>query len=116
MERTYEDLRDIMDENPHLFDGLTPSKAEFFRKWLPNNMHIYKLFVKYATELKVYGHREYYSARAIWHRLRWESMVSDKPEAHLKISDHNSPYVARLVMVAEPQLKNMFRRKSQVVI
>jgi len=99
-----------MDNDPYLFDGLTKDREKKFKAWLPDNMHIYDAFIKFANELKWLNNRKYYSARAIWERLRWESMLQDT-DSDCKISDLNMPFVSWLSMEAEPGLKGMFKKR-----
>lgn len=111
-----------MDNDPLLFNGLTEDREVKFKEWLPENMHIYNAFIKYARELKWRYNRDYYSARAIWERLRWETMMEDSNPFNVdekskgpppKISDLNMPFVSWLSMYAEPDLKGMFRKRKK---
>tara|TARA_Y100000588_G_C14057662_1_gene839972 strand:+ start:304 stop:684 length:381 start_codon:yes stop_codon:yes gene_type:complete len=109
----YCDLKQLMDDDPYLFHGLTKEREIKFKEWLPNNMHIYDAFFRYATELRCHGHREYYSARAIWERLRWDTLLQDSGGPPPKISDLNMPFVSWLAMYAEPHLSGMFRKRRK---
>lgn len=108
---TYAELNIIMLNNPDLFKGLTPEREIKFKEWLPDNMAVYHAFVKYAKELRNYQIRNYYSARAIWERLRWDTMVSDTGKL-FKLSDLNMPFVSWLSMEAEPDLAGMFQKRK----
>jgi len=110
---SYSELKQVMDNDPCLFHGLTKEREVKFKNWLPGNMHIYNTFVHYATELKWGSNRNYYSARAIWERLRWETMLEDSDGPPPKISDLNMPFVSWLSMYAEPPLKGMFRTRKK---
>lgn len=110
--RTYDELVAIMDKNPTMFEGLVVGGEEKFRTWLPKNMHVYKAFVYYALILKKHFNAKRYSSRAIWQRLRWDSMISDS-STRFKLANENSPFIARLTMLAEPEMAGMFgTRKS----
>ena len=109
----YCDLKQIMDDDPYLFYGLTKEREVKFKEWLPNNMHIYVAFFQYATELKCNSNRDYYSARAIWERLRWDTWLQDSEGPPPKISDLNMPFVSWLAMEAEPHLRGMFRTRGK---
>jgi len=111
--RTYSELRIIMETNPDLFKGLSPEKEVEFHEWLPDNIIIYNAFRKYALILKRRSKRKYHSARAIWERLRWNSMLTDKPEGDFKINNNNAPFVSRLIMKAEPELGGMFNVRGK---
>ena len=110
---SYSELKQVMDNDPLLFDGLTEEREVRFKEWLPNNMHIYNAFIKYARELKWRNNRDYYSARAIWERLRWDTWIKDTDGPPPKISDLNMPFVSWLSMNAEPDLKGMFRTRRK---
>lgn len=112
--KTYPELKSIMDEEPDLFKGLTPAREVKFKNWLLYNMRIYREFVKYAMILRSSRARKYYSARAIWERIRWETIIGDKPYGHYKLADRNMPFVSWLVMKAEPELAGMFQKKGRV--
>jgi len=108
----YPRLKHLMDYDPYLFDGLKKDREKKFKTWLPYNMHIYDAFVKFAYELNRLKNRRYYSARAIWERLRWETMLQDADtDSDCKISDLNMPFVSWLSMEAEPSLKGMFKKR-----
>lgn len=111
--RTYQKLEQIMKADIYLFDGLTPYREVIFKKWLPQNMKIYNAFISFAKKLKFARDRKYYSARAIWERLRWESLMQDSPEGEFKMSDLNMPFVSWLAMRAEPELRGMFKVKTR---
>jgi len=113
VETDYSKLKQVMDNDPLLFNGLTEEREVKFKEWLPENMHIYNAFIKYARELKWRNNRDYYSARAIWERLRWETMLEDSNGPPPKISDLNMPFVSWLSMYVEPDLKGMFRKRKK---
>ena len=97
-EGKYLRLKRVMDSDPFLFRGLTEERETRFKRWLPSNTHVYEAFVEYARELKYANRRNYYSARAIWERLRWDTMVHDKFGGDTKLSDVNMPFVSWLSM------------------
>ena len=109
--RSYFELKQVLDDNPYLFHGLTKEREVKFKGWLPNNMHIYNAFVQYAVQLKFISNRDYYSARAIWERLRWDTFHQDADGPPPKISDLNMPFVSWLSMEAEQDLRGMFRKR-----
>ena len=57
---------------------------ENFLKHHAENPHIYNMFVKYTLE--VARHRDYFSAKAVFHRIRWETAISEH-DSDFKISD-----------------------------
>ena len=113
--RTYRELWKVMEWDLSIFDGLDKDNAIKFKRWLPDNMHIYNSFVAYAHQLKQANKREYYSARAIWERLRWDSMTTENDDGHFKINGNYAPFVSWLVMEMEPELEGMFRKRTRGV-
>tara|TARA_R110002095_G_C4074105_1_gene220603 strand:- start:57 stop:542 length:486 start_codon:yes stop_codon:yes gene_type:complete len=86
---------------------------ENFNEFHTNNPEIYNLFVKFtnmATQRK-----QYYSAKAIFHRIRWETMMSSDTHKLLddfKIDDGWISHYARKFMDDFPQHSGFF--KTQV--
>ena len=107
---TYQDLCRVLENNPNIFLGLDKSRELKFREWLPENRRVYNAFVNFALELKRNTRRDYYSARAIWERLRWQSLVEDT-DPDFKLSDSSMPFVSWLSMEAEPEMKGMFQKR-----
>lgn len=106
----YKHLVKTIKNNREAFTGLY--QIPWFIKWLEMNMHIFNEFYLYAKKLKYEGKRDVYSARAITQRLRWDTLFKEDG-TQFKISDHTSPYMARLVMLINKKLKGMFRIKYQ---
>ena len=80
---------------------------ENFNEFHTNNPEIYNLFVKFtnmATQRK-----QYYSAKAVFHRIRWESMVTG--EGDYKIDDGWISHYARKFMDDFPQHSGFFKTK-----
>ena len=85
-----------------------PTKLELdFATFHLLNQHIYKLFVRYAMDVKEAGF-EHFSARAIIHRLRWHYTVETRSEDGFKINNNHSPYYARKMMKEYPEFKEFF--------
>jgi hypothetical protein len=74
---------------------------------------VWGLFVQFTTEKIEQGFKNY-SARGIFHRIRWET---DKPDYHegyeFKLNDHYSPFYARRFMKMYPQYDGFFRTRRQ---
>ena len=66
-----------------------------FREWLPDNWAIWFEFVRLADKMRLTG-REFYSARAVIHVLRWERALRDASQAEYKINNCWSAEMARL--------------------
>lgn len=112
--KTFVELKTIMDDNEDLFDGLVESGEYRFREWLKENMGIYCYFVRFAKTMKEVRDSKYYSARMIWERIRWETMLAEesKSGAVLKLNNNYAPFMARLVMKANPELEGMFQKRG----
>lgn len=74
---------------------------------------VWDLFVQFTTDKIEQGFTNY-SARGIFHRIRWET---DKPDYHegyeFKLNDHHSPFYARRFMKMYPQHEGFFRTRHQ---
>lgn len=102
-------LLELMDKNQDAFEGL--ANTGWFRDWLESNMHIYNEFERYAFDIKLHGKREYYSARMIIHRLRWDTLFREGA-SEFKINNNCTPYLARLAMLANPSLMGLFKLRA----
>lgn len=67
-----------------------------FRQHHAENPHVYELFKKFTDQVIKAGF-ENYSARAIFHRIRWYTNVETN-DPTFKLNDHHSPYYARMWM------------------
>jgi hypothetical protein len=86
--------------------------VENFKKYHEENPDIYKMFCHYA--LKVAQKRKYYSAKAIFHRVRWETEFGDSnPQAEFKISDGWISHYARKFLSDHPEHNGFFKLKSR---
>jgi len=86
-------------------------------KWTKENFNLYNdqhpevyksfiMFAKIATQ-----HKKYYSAKAIFHRVRWETMVSGGVD--YKIDDGWISHYARKFMHDFPQHNNFFEIRQR---
>ena len=78
-----------------------------FEQHHKNNPKIYKMFVEYA--LYAAGRRPYFSARAIFQRMRWETMIEENTQKTFKISNNWIAFYSRKFMQDYPQHKGFFR-------
>ena len=99
------------------FDAFTNKESNMHGKWTKENFNeyhknhpeIYDLFVKFtnmATQRK-----KYYSAKAIFHRIRWETMISG--EGDYKIDDGWISHYARKFMDDFPQHQGFFQTRDR---
>ena len=82
---------------------------ENFNKYHKNNPEIYDLFVKFTKMATL--RKQYYSAKAIFHRIRWESMISG--EGDYKIDDGWISHYARKFMDDFPQHSGFFKTRDR---
>lgn len=92
---------------PDLFDDLKTPQKYAFLAWLPDNYHVVLAFGRAAHELKTRGNRERYSCYTIREKLRWDSLLSENG-TEFKLSNDNTPFLARLIMKMSPRLDGMF--------
>ncbi|MCZ6501862.1 MAG: hypothetical protein O6945_05020 [Gammaproteobacteria bacterium] len=57
---------------------------------------------------------EHYSARAIFHRIRWETDQAKTANDEFKLNDHYSPFYARAFMNKYPVHDEFFRTRKQI--
>lgn len=100
-----------LKNNPKLFSGLIVERRHEFIEWLRDNTHVVGQFLSYAQMLNRHGGRSYYSAYCIRERIRWDTLVTENG-TDFKLSNNMTPFIARLVMEIDPNLKGMFRTKK----
>jgi len=75
------------------------------------NLHFYELFCRFAD--RVAQMRDHYSARAIFHRVRWEVDVELHSEDSLKLNNDYSPYYARMYLATHPGVGDFFQLRKR---
>jgi hypothetical protein len=74
---------------------------------------VWGLFVQFTIEKINQGFKNY-SARGIFHRIRWETDQPNYMEGcEFKLNDHYSPFYARRFMRMYPQHDGFFRTRRQ---
>tara|TARA_R110001599_G_scaffold311116_2_gene518384 strand:- start:299 stop:592 length:294 start_codon:yes stop_codon:yes gene_type:complete len=81
---------------------------ENFTKHDSENPDIYKMFERFALQASKY--KERYSAKSIFHRIRWETMVNEK-DSQYKIDDGWISHYARKFMECNPEHKGFFETR-----
>ena len=81
---------------------------ENFEKYHAENPHIYDYFRRFA--LMMAERREYYSAKCVFHRVRWETTLEGKDDLY-KIDDGWISHYARKFMDEHPQYDGFFRTR-----
>lgn len=73
---------------------------ERFAEYHKANPHIFRLFCRFAEQVADAGF-EHYSARGIFHRIRWHTDVETRSDREgFKLSNYHSPYYARMYEIA----------------
>lgn len=81
-----------------------------FEVFHASNPHVYELFEKYALEATKY--LKHYSADAVAHRIRWETMINTQGD-DFKLSNSWVAFYARMFMKKNPQHDGFFTVKQQ---
>ena len=74
------------------------------------NPKIYDMFVDFS--LQVATRRKYYSAKNIFHRIRWETMIEESNN-QFKIDDGWISHYARKFASEYPNHKNLFKFRNR---
>ena len=83
---------------------------ENFEKHHTENPEIYELFCHYAKQAAVV--KEYYSAKCIFHRVRWETQIVEK-NSSFKIDDGWISHYARKFMEDFPEHDGFFSTRQR---
>lgn len=83
---------------------------ENFKIYDMQNPHIYEQFKHFA--LIVTEKRKYYSAKCIFHRVRWETMMSGTGDH--KIDDGWISHYARKFMDENPEHEGFFKTRTRL--
>ncbi|MEN9917059.1 MAG: hypothetical protein RLY40_991 [Pseudomonadota bacterium] len=79
---------------------------ENFKDYDEKHPQIYAMFEKFA--LQIAQKRKYYSAKSIFHRVRWETDIGDS-DAQFKIDDGWISHYARKFIDKNPSYKDLFQ-------
>lgn len=100
-----------LSEFPDMLHDIKPNIRKKFRDWYPENMHMVNAFIEVADLLRVEGKREYYSARAIFEHLRWNTLFKDT-DSDFKVTDNVCAPLIRVIMCLEPRFQGMFQLRG----
>ena len=100
-------------------DLLAPAEPELQgldpgARWLQfhdANPQVYDLFKRF-TRHAIFAGRSSYSARAIFHRMRWHTGIETGGD-EWKLNNNYSPYYARLFMIENPQHDAFFETRER---
>ncbi len=95
METRYEELRDA---------------AAAFHKAHPK---VYELFDRFTRD-RINRGFEYYSAKAIFERIRWETDQAKTEGNEFKLNNNFPPFYARAWMATNPEYQGFFRIRIQI--
>jgi len=96
---------------PYAEDGWRDIAAEFvvFHR---NNPHVYELFKRFANEVRASGHTKF-SARDIFPRIRWYTMVETRGDPDgMKINNNWSPFYARMIAQEDSRFRDFFQFRT----
>lgn len=79
---------------------------ENFEEFDRLNPDIYKMFTHFAKEIAKKKNK--YSAKSIFHRVRWETDIGDK-EGEFKVDDGWISHYARKFLKEYPEYKDFFQ-------
>lgn len=79
---------------------------ENFQEHLKENQHVWDMFERFA--LQAARVRPYFSAKAIIHRMRWQTEIEERG-GEFKLSDGWISHYARKFMADHPQHNGFFR-------
>lgn len=83
-----------------------------FKKYHAANPNVYRLFLKYAREVRLAGFTRY-SVWAIINRIRWHHDINTPKEGEFKISNDYIAWYARQAIVDYPEeFKGFFKLKK----
>ena len=83
---------------------------ENFEKYHAENPSVYAQFEHFA--LAVTARRPYYSAKCVFHRVRWATMISGKEDEY-KIDDGWISHYSRLFMDKHPEHEGFFKTRTR---
>jgi hypothetical protein len=93
----------------------TGTREERFYKFHEENPHVYVELVRRATALVSRGLPNF-GVRLLWESMRFDFMISTtKGRDDFKLNDHAAPFYARLIMIREPHLADVFELREAEV-
>lgn len=82
-----------------------------FRTFFVDNLHVYKLFERFALEAINSGNQNSYSIALITERIRWEVYVVTNSKDEFKINNNHKAYYARFFMKYHPEHDGLFKTR-----
>jgi len=87
---------------------IDPARFEIFHREHPE---VYELFTRFALQVAATG-RGRFSARAIFHRIRWFTAIETNDPDGFKINSIWSPFYARMFEQDHPELAGFFEKRK----
>ncbi len=94
-----------------LFENSGDDIDKAFWRFHRDNPRVYELLVMYARQAVAAGRRKF-GIRMIWERLRWYVLIETQDPTGLKLNDHYHSRYARLMMLQEADLEDMFETRE----
>lgn len=102
-----------MSAAPLALFSVDPTIADRFDDFHRNNRHVYEALVRLAREWVATTGQHRLGIKTLFERARWEIAMSTS-NAEFKLNNDFTAFYARLIMVREPDLADMFAlRRSQ---
>ena len=83
--------------------------SEEFLEWLPENVHIYWIFERYADMIWNHGRRSY-SSRTIGEKMRFDMTFESNDE--YKLRNSVTPYLGRVYVLRHPERVGLFKYQT----
>jgi hypothetical protein len=80
--------------------------------FITKNPHVWDMFVQYTFEVINTGKYRHFSAKAIWERMRWDSLIN-VVYTDYKLNNNYHAYFSSKFQKAFPEHKNFFRTRVQ---
>lgn len=94
---------EIMDEGDSIVSKHIEKKFEVYHR---DNPHVYDLFIKFSTQAKESGKKQY-SAKSVFERMRWHVDIETVGET-FKLNNNYTAYYARKIMQDYSEFYNFF--------
>ncbi len=104
-------------DQPRLFDLPTRGKLErAFWEFHGANPEVYRMLVRFAQEWRqARGKSARLGVKALFERVRWEVALARTDALGFKLNNNYTAYYARLIMVQERDLADIFKLRRQRV-
>ena len=92
----------------------TPKQRQAeFSAYHRQNPHVYRLFTRFALQAIRSG-RKNFSARAVAHRVRWETLIKTTDPEGFKFNNNYVSFYSRKFMNDNPEYDGFFRTRASL--